>query len=413
MQMLKLLKAGEAKMVTKGSVYNKKGGRQTLSYAFFYTVAGGERKRKVVTGNSEEELVRKAQGFLEEKDREYLEKLEAERRDAEWEERPRTLEEAGEEWYGEYCQSDVTYSSKASRGCSLKALCKAAGGVPVQEIDTQKAQEIVKGCSVREDGGYFSRSHVDKLQQVLFMVMEYAAGKGYCTEIPKKGPLDRNLTEPNPDDRFLDRERIREIFDAVQDNPRYRVFLRLLFATGLRQEEAFALNEKDFRIMKDGNVEVNIHKVVREVEKNRFIIVEGAKTKRSIRRVYIPYGIYEEVMEYHRDCTGRETEEQARLREENGTVGTIFVNSKMQPVNKRTFQHNYEKYLRKRGISYKINLHMYRHSFVSIQSEKMSLDKIAKIIGDSIATAGGIYQSLTSATKTAVCENTMELFNSL
>lgn len=409
----KLLEAGNARMTSEGSVYAKKGGRQKLSYAFGYRVGDGDKDRKVVTGNSEEELIRKAQDFLEEENGRYLEKLEEERRAAEWAGRPRTFREAGEEWYSGYREKDVTFSSKESRLCSLKALYKVAGDMPVQEIDSQKAQEITQACSVREDGSYFSKSHVEKLQQVLLMVMEYAAGKGYSRETIRKGPLDRRLTEPRADDRFLDREQIKEILDTVRDNPRYWAFVRLLLATGLRQEEAFALNEKDFRKMKDGNVEVAINKVVREVEKYKFAIVGGAKTKGSIRKVCIPPEIYEEVMGYYRDCTGRETAEQKKLREENGTVGTIFVDSERKPVNKRTFQCNYRKYLRNRGIEYNASLHMLRHSFVSIQSETMSLDKVAKIIGDSIATTGMIYQSLTSDTRAAVCENTMKMFDSL
>lgn len=408
-----LLKAGEARMVSGGSVYEKKGGRQRLSYAFFYSVGGGEKARKVVSGNSKEELWEKAAAFLEKKNAEYMERQEQEKEAEEEKGRPRTLGEAGEEWYAEFEKTARTFTTKESRKCSLKKLAREAGDILVKDIDSRKAQEIVDRCSLKADGSHYSKSSVDKLQQVLQMVMGYAVEKGYCEKKPQKARLAPGLTEPEADGRFLDREEIKEILDALEGNPRYKVMVRLLLATGLRQEEAFALNVGDFREMKDGNYEANICKVVREVGKNRYEIVPGAKTKRSIRRVSLPRAIYEEVMEYYEESTSRETAKQKALRLENKTEGTIFVNKDMKPLNKRTFQRNYTKYLRGRGIDYRVNLHMLRHSYVSFQTENMSLDKVAKMIGDSIEIANRIYQSLTGNTRTEVCENTMDLFNSL
>lgn len=408
-----LLEIGEARMLTPGSVYEKKGGKQTLSYAFYYEAGNTGRKRKVVTGNSEQELREKARAFLEKKNAECLEALEETKRAEEEKERPRTFREAGQEWYAEYEKGTRTFSSRESRMCSLKTLEREIGGLLVKDIDSAQAQEAIDRCSVKKDGSYFSKSHVEKLQQVLQMVMGYAVEKGYCDQKPKKARFDPDLKEPSADERFLDREEIKRILDALGENPRYRAVVRLLLATGLRQEEAFALNVKDFREMRDGNYEINICKVVREVEKNKFEIVQGAKTKRSIRRVSLPRAIYEEVMEYYEERAGRETPQQKELREENQTEGTIFVNKDMKPLNKRTFQRNYIEYLRKRGISYSASLHMLRHSYVSFQTEKMSLDKVAKMIGDSAEIANRIYQSLTENTRTEVCENTMDLFNSL
>ena len=55
----------------KGSVYPNRAGNQTLGFAFYYQVRGKKKERKVIKGNSEEELRNKAIAFLSKLDKEY------------------------------------------------------------------------------------------------------------------------------------------------------------------------------------------------------------------------------------------------------------------------------------------------------------------------------------------------------
>lgn len=61
--LLEDLKRDHAEVVLGGSVYPTKNGK--LGFAFYYRT-GGERKRKVVTGDTEEALKDKAVKFLNE-----------------------------------------------------------------------------------------------------------------------------------------------------------------------------------------------------------------------------------------------------------------------------------------------------------------------------------------------------------
>lgn len=394
-------------VISGGSVYPVNPSKGTLGYAFYYQVKGGEKKRKVVTGKSEDELKGKAFQFLEMEDEKYRESI-----------RPKTFGEVGAEWFAAYKmeakEKGKSYASVESRECSLKAINKVIADKPVKDIDNTVAASLIEACSKKSETEYYSRSHVDKLQQAFRMVMEYAKKSGYCTVVPDKVELSDSLTTVDKDSRFLDEEQIAELYKVLVGNPRYRTIMSLLLATGLRQEEAFALNVNDFNVMKDGTVEVRIYKTVVEEEGHQFNIVEKTKTKGSRRKVYIPHEVYEMVMEYYDHTIQKESADQKKARKANGMEGYIFVNKDMKPLNKRTFQRNLKEYIKNNsgeGMDYKVTLHMLRHTFASLQAENMGIDKVALLMGDSIATTSKMYQSLTHNTKTAVCENSSRLFS--
>lgn len=246
------------------------------------------------------------------------------------------------------------------------------------------------------------------------MVMEHARKSGYCTSVSDKVKLSDKLTTVDKDARFLDEEQTALVYKAVEGNKRYRTAVCLLLATGLRQEQAFALNVKDFRVMKDGNVEVEINKTVVEAAGHVYKIVNETKTERS--SVFIPEWVYQMVMEYYNSVTGSETPGQKMKRKKNGMEGYIFLNKDMKPLNKRTFQRNFKDYIKrnsKDSIDFNATLHMFRHTFASIQADSMGLDKVAMLLGNSITTTMDMYQSLTNKTKSAVCENSTKFLEDI
>ena len=416
---LENLKWEHVEVVARGSVYSTPNGK--LGFAFFYKNEDGK-KRKVVTGNSEEELRKKAIKFLNMIDDDCHIKKEEKRRALEELTRPLAFKEVGEQWLAEYKgrrqvkNGKITYASVESREFSLRAINKVIGDVPIKNIDDEAAECLLGKCSVKADGTYYSVSHVDKLQQVFRKVMEYGVEHGHCEKCPKKVVLDENLTEPDKDSRFLDENEILAVFKVVEENMRYKTLVHLLLATGLRQEEAFALNVNDFKELPTGNVEINVCKTVVEMEGHDYQIVNDMKTKNSKRKVYVPHEIYDMVMEYYNYVVENETVLQSYMRDMYNMEGYIFLNRDMKPINKRTFQNNFKKYLKRRAgsdMDFKATLHMFRHSFVSFQADKMSLDKVAMIIGDSLATTNKIYQSLTGKAKDEVCENTAVFYNRL
>ncbi|MDE6662084.1 MAG: site-specific integrase [Lachnospiraceae bacterium] len=406
---------GVVQIVGKGSLYPVKVGKHTLGYAFPYTVNGSEKGRKVVTGKDKEEIKAKVYKFLEAKNAEYLEKLEVQRREQEELNRPITFKEASLEWLNQYCLGGLSYSSEEGRECSLKAINKVIGNIPVSMIDNKTVKELMEKCSIKKNGAYYSRSRMDKLQQAFQLVMGYCVKKGYCQVKPDKVPLKMEFTEPDKDTRFLDIEALKAIREAVKDNPRYRTLVTLILFTGMRQEEALALKISDFKPIKGGNVEIDICKTVVEKRNHNYDILHRTKSKRSRRKGYIPNEIYQEIKEYYEGCIEAESKIQKEQRKKSNLEGYIFLNKYMRPINKRTFERNFKDYLSKKGIYFNATLHMLRHSYVSLMLEKenMSIDEIALMIGDSIATTSKIYQSLPDATKEKVCANITQLYNEI
>lgn len=62
--MLENMEFEHVEIVGRGSVYQTKSGKQTMGFAFYYRVKGGDKKRKVVNGCDREELEKKAVDFI-------------------------------------------------------------------------------------------------------------------------------------------------------------------------------------------------------------------------------------------------------------------------------------------------------------------------------------------------------------
>ena len=153
-------------VISSGSVYPFQSGKQTMAFAFYYKVANGSKARKVVSGNSMEELKKKAVQFLDRKEMEYSSELEKAEEIRKEQERPKTFREVGEQWFQEYSAKRMSYASKESRLYSLKGINKIIGDMFIKDIDNTVAKDLISRYSQKENGKYYSRSYVDKMQQV-------------------------------------------------------------------------------------------------------------------------------------------------------------------------------------------------------------------------------------------------------
>lgn len=409
-------------VIGKGSIYPIKGSAGTMGCAFYFKIDGSDKVRKVVTGKSEDELYDKAERFLQELDMECEEKDRKEQKIIEEMTKPVDLKfsEVANEWLEEYKkrrtleEGKISYSSVESRECSLKAVNRFIGDMPVRMIDADVAKKLIADASVKEDGTYYSVSHVDKLQQAFKMVMEYARKKGYSQYEHENMVLSSKLKTVDKDSRFLDEEQLNKVFKIINGNRRYRTVVHLLITSGMRQEEAFALNINDFQVLGNGAVQVSVNKTVVETEGHVYKIVNETKTKGSRRNVYIPYEIYEMVKEYYEEVIQNGDAVQRSNREENGLEGFIFLNKYGSPLNKRTFENNFRKFLKRNGnLDFDVTLHMLRHSYVSLHADTLPLDDIAMLIGDSLQTTHSMYRSLSNRAKNKVCENTARFYHEI
>lgn len=407
------METDRAERVGNVSYYPVKSSKLPVGGAFYYQIPGREKKRATVTGKDEAEVDRKIEAYLSRKTREHCEEMERQRKAEEEKNKPLEFAQVGERWFADYLESkEMSFSIKDCRRENLKKLNGEIGEMPIDRIDDEEAKNLIDRCSKKIDG-YYSKSYVDKLQQTFRMVMEYGVKKGYCKRVPDKVKLSDKLTVPDKDERYLDDNQLREVLKALKDNPKYSTLVNVLLSTGMRQEEALALKMDDFKILKDGMAEIAIYKTVVETEKYTYDVVMRTKTKGSRRKISIPRKVYEVVKEYYEDCVNSETPEQRRARHEKGYDGYIFLNSNMEPFNKRALERNFSDYLKRHGIGFRVTLHMFRHTFVSNLAETVPLDKVAKVIGDSLAITSEIYQSLSDRTKETICDSILEKYEEL
>ena len=104
---------------------------------------------------------------------------------------------------------------------------------------------------------------------------------------PKKKSEKRALTDQEKD----------AILKCTTFTPEQRAFILLLYYTGLRREEALALNVSDIDLNKRT---VSVKRTL-IFDKNTAIVKDGAKTSASVRTVYLPIESIEPLKEYIKD----------------------------------------------------------------------------------------------------------------
>lgn len=438
MYMLSNVKFNNVEVVGKGSVYENKSGKQTMGFAFYYIVNGGKKNRKVVTASSKEECLEKATAFLDKLDKEYEEKKKAvsknsvtanfKQTDFVYEEKTvvtnMTFKEVGDMWFEEYSgrlnkkRNGVSYSTLECRDLAYRTICKRIGDMNITDITQSVADDLVEFYSYKPDGSMYSFSYVDKLQQTFKMIMEYARDKGFYHYKLESTPLNY-LEKANTDARFLDREQVAEVKVLLKDNDKYSLVVDLIMATGVRQEELFALTLNDFRVINEKAVEVHINNSVREVEKGKYKMVNFLKTDRGRRVVMIPYSVYDKVVKYYNGIVEKETSYEKKLRQQNGTVGLIFADKEKKVPNKKTFERSFANYIKRqlkkldKTLDYEVTLHMFRHSYASLMSENLPVEVVARLLGDTISTTEKNYYSMSRKVKQNVSVSSEEILKSI
>lgn len=436
--MLSGLNYNNIEIVSGGSVYPNKSGKQTLGFAFYYIVKGEEKKRKVVTACSEEDLLEKAKVFLDKLDKEYEQKKNTVNRVSttarpeisdfvyaeDLEPVKMTFKEVGDKWYADYSsrlnkkRNGISYSTLECRDLAYRTMCKRIGDMCMADITQDVADKLIEYFSYKEDGSMYSFSYVDKLQQTFHMIIDYAKEKNWYHYDLETTPLSY-LEKANTDARFLDREQVAEVKTILKNNDRYSLVVDLIMASGLRQEELFALTLDDFKVVNNNNVEMHINKSVREVEEYKYEIVPYGKTDRSRRIVTIPNSVYSKVVNYFNDLTKKESSYEKKLRQQNGTVGLIFADKEKKVPNKRTFERSFANYIKRqlkkldKTLDYEVTLHMFRHSYASLMAEELPVEVVAKLLGDTMSTTEKNYYTMSKKVKQNVSVSSEKIMNSI
>lgn len=249
---------------------------------------------------------------------------------------------------------------------------------------------MINTISKDKDGKFKSRSYIMKSEGAFRLVMKYALEHGYTDKHIGKLNLNKNLVEPDKDSRFIDTEKLRKLLECVADNPFYNTLVNLMLASGMRQEEALALNIDDVKkSVRDGveMYQIYVSKAVVELSRNHYGVVNRLKHGEKARRIDITRDIYDMLMDYYDEDI--KDEALMRKRMEHGTERMIFVNQNGQAHNKRTLHHSLRNYLagtkddKRMGGEDKVTLHMLRHTFASLMKNEIPLDRVSEILGHS------------------------------
>ena len=384
--------------VTEGSTYETKSEKSPYEMSFYITFDDGEKIRAKVRGSKEELLHKKQEKIIEE-----LEKHRKTRNRMDIQQpvkvlKKHTFREVSEMWYKEFKYQNESrgnsYSNIEGAKYALKVVNSVIGEMDIRKIDKRAAQEMINTISLDSKGGFRSKSYVEKAMRKFKSVMEYALEEGYIDRQIGKLDMNRNLKVPNKDDRFIDKDLLKELLTCVKENPFYNALINLILSTGLRQEEALALTIDDIK-ERDGMYQIYVSKALVEQSYHNYAIIDRLKHGEKARYVAIAKEVYEMVIDYYNESI--KNIELMEKRKQQKTDRLLFVNKEGCIHNKRTLYYSFRKYLeRNMKCDSKIRLHMLRHTFASLMKAEIPIEMVSEMLGHKdVSTTIKFYASQT------------------
>lgn len=399
--------------VTKGSIYETGSKKNPLEMAFAITFDDNTKVRAKVRGTNEAEIERnKQKKILEEYDKYKTSKAMNNFNIIEQQETIKKFREVAQEWYDvtfesikKYNGRGSSYSNTDGAMTSIKAINKVIGDMPITEIDTRVGNEMLAEVSYdKEKNKAMSDSHVRKAKDKFVAVMKYAFMKDYTDKKIGKLILNKDLRKPDKNKRNYDIVTLKAILDAVKDNSRYNTLFHLIIFSGMRQQEALAVDIQDFKENEKGCF-VYVSKANVKCGSSKYKIVNTLKGDEEPRNIPIPKSVYDMVVRYYNECCEdtKLLENKRKCNNEN----LVFANKNGEVINKNTLYQNMQEYLEKR-LDNRVNLHKFRHSYATILTEKIPLDIVSEILGHSdIVITQKFYNSMNQE-KTEKVKNVLD-----
>lgn len=278
-----------------------------------------------------------------------------------------------------------------------RRLCNGLGRYNIEDITIEELQYFFDHAN-REK--LISRRTIGGWLKILEITFDYALRKGLTTQIPALNTiiLPPMAEMPDPDDRFLDDDKLQKMFLALSDNLLYSTIAEALLLSGLRIGELLALNKED---LSSERCMIRVrHSLTRIVVNRDTICVRYAvgepKTRGSKRNVFVS-PLFFTVIDQWQSAIRKDGRMKKAL--EKGNQNYIFINKNGDLFNYHTLQENFRKYLARHDIRFKVTFHMLRHCYVSymVSAENgITLEDISRQIGHkSIKTTYDIYYTQT------------------
>ena len=293
------------------------------------------------------------------------------------------------------------------------------GDMYVDKVDFRDIEKYFQ-WKREQRGEEFSDSTYKIRRKVLSEMFQYAEKCKYLVrggnpmkdrpDIPKGIPTNR-------EDRYLGKEQVQALMEALKPNKQYYTIAFVLFTTGMRIGELCALQWKDIvpSLSKNGDIyyAINVERAMTKnknfipnSDENRRYVVGDTKTTCGVRKIYIKKDVYD-VLQQWKEYMESDSE-LAHKRAVNKTKGYVFVNRNGQTINSNSLRNTMNRYLKKRAEQMessgeydaqeiRIRFHDLRHTFASLLlAAGTDIVTTSRILGhSSIKITGDYYITVT------------------
>lgn len=378
-------------------------GKDTIT--FYYDDIHGGKKRKTLTGKKEEELIPLRAAFLTEL---FYQKQELKRKSENMELLKEVLppsllkeearcERAVKDVMEDYLASHkgkVKYKTHTGEISASKHVVKWIGDKRVNELTGADYQNLLNEVAKGRNGKRASKKTVSDVKGCFSRMIRFCKKSGWITsefrddiledvDMPVTARKDKNA-------KYLSMEDMGAVLNALKDNRRYYLIVKILLLTGMRGQEIFALERSDLLVEKGMvNIRHALEEQERKQEVDRRYILGETKNEESQR--YAP--AVEEVFTCFRELEKIQEEEGWREKAyKNGNGKLAVIDSKGQIVDKTAFNRNLGLYLSRRGFAKRLTLHMPRHCYTTyLKLLGADVENVELSLGHSVNGVRGEY----------------------
>lgn len=345
----------------EGSLYTSKN-RTKFHVAFYYMNLENEKARKVLTADSEEEVLEKMRVF-----KENLQLLTSEEDTipAVRNKKVVTFSQVLNEYMTMWLAKEKTFNSKRDKKYLFENyITPYFGTMEIDKITSTQVQEFYQSIGKNEDGELKSESLLKRIRSNLNAIFDFAYNsQGYIQKLPTyKVELPKGKVT-NKEERFFERQELVEIFTDLYSHEKYFLLAKILMGTGLRSQELVALQWKNIdleaKTIKITNAMVQGESVNGKSVQN----LGDTKTKHSVRTIHVGSVVIESLKQWKAYLKTEKIDEKAK---KLGTEEFLILSNKGTIQNASDLHKNYIKYIKNHGtFKHHANWYSFRHCFAS------------------------------------------------
>lgn len=286
----------------------------------------------------------------------------------------------------------------------------------IEDMDAVAVQKFVTNLKYKENGTLYSSKTISETYKLFRMIYELAVDNEYNVQhINFKRITLPEGVKPNPHDKYFTNEQLQLIFQAVANNPKYNLIVKVLTGTSMRIGELLALQWDDINF-EDKTISINralAKKKKMQADGSNKIICEIGETKTagSVREIDVPDEVLLLLKAWKMEIEANEklmTKIHA-----NGTEKFVIVDRYGHTQSYNHLQNNFRTHLGNHNIDFRATFHMFRHTGATLWFEiGGQMKDIQEYLGHSeIGTTSDIYVTMTRTARKNKAVQHMNMLN--